>query len=266
MRKFFASILLCLGALFSFAQPQSASLVIQADQHEMFWIFVNNVLQNNDPSEAVFVNNLTTGVYSISVTMNNPSQTSMTTQIQTHEGKNYYSVSFDPYYNRITLRCVDQDVQMANSMVGSFMQMTVQMNAMYEADVNRPVGQPDPHHPQGAPVPAPAPGMAPPPPVPAGPMPCNDRDFHEIKMLVANETFEDKKLTIAKQATQAEWLTVDQLAEIAMLFDFENTKLEYLKFAYDYCFDPNKYYKLNKVFEFSYSIEELNDYIQSRRR
>ena len=97
-------------------------------------------------------------------------------------------------------------------------------------------------------------------------MPCNDRDFHEIKMLVANETFEDKKLTIAKQATQAEWLTVDQLAEIAMLFDFENTKLEYLKFAYDYCFDPNKYYKLNKVFEFSYSIEELNDYIQSHRR
>lgn len=257
MKKIIASFLLCFCTFFSFAQPQSASLVIQADQHEVFWIFVNNVLQNNDPSEAVFVNNLTAGIYSISVTMNNPSQTSMTTQIQTHEGKNYYSVSFDPYNNRITLRSVDQDVQMAGQMVGAFMQVTAQMNAMYEADVNRPVGQPDPYYNGGAPVSQPA---------IAGPMPCNDYDFREIKMLVANETFEDKKLTIAKQATQAEWLTVDQLAEIAMLFDFENTKLDYLKFAYDYCFDPNKYYKLNKVFEFSYSIEELNDYIQSRRR
>ena len=266
MRKVIASILLFFSVVLAFAQPQSASLVIQADQHETFWIFVNNVLQYNDPSESVFVNNLAPGVYNITVTMNNPGQTAMNTQIQAHEGKNYYSVSFDPYNNRITLRCVDQDVQMANSMVGSFMQMTAQMNAMYEADVNRPVGQPDPHYTQGAPGPPPAPGMAPPPPVSAGPMPCNDHDFREIKMLVANETFEDKKLTIAKQATQAEWLTVDQLAEIAMLFDFENTKLDYLKFAYDYCFDPNKYYKVNKVFEFSYSIDELNDYIQSHRR
>lgn len=83
--------------------------------------------------------------------------------------------------------------------------------------------------------------------------------------MIQKETFEDTKLTIAKQATSAEWLTVDQLSEIAMLFTYEDTKLQYLKFAYDFCYDPNKYYKLNKVFTYSSSIDELNEFVQAKR-
>ncbi|MBO4653942.1 MAG: DUF4476 domain-containing protein [Bacteroidales bacterium] len=267
MRNFIFTSLLVLCAFVSYAQPQPTSLAIQADNHERFWIYVNNVLQNNSPSESVFVPNMTPNAYAITITMDNPGRTTMTTQIQVHPGKNYYSVSYQPYNDMIALRSLDQDVQMAGQMIGAFTQMTAQMNAQYEADVNRPTGHSDHHHgnhPHGQPGNAFAPPAPAPAPAPA-PMPCSDWDFKEIKQLIQNETFEHQKLTIAKQATAAELLTVDQLAEIAMLFDFENTKLEYLKFAYDYCYDPNKYYKLNKVFDFSHSIDELNEYIQNHR-
>jgi len=97
-------------------------------------------------------------------------------------------------------------------------------------------------------------------PVPA-PMPCSDADFADAKRTIEKADFEDTKLTIAKQIVSSELMTAKQLAEIANLFDFEHTKLEFLKFAYPYCFDQNKYYMVNDVFDFSSSVDELNKFI-----
>jgi hypothetical protein len=43
--------------------------------------------------------------------------------------------------------------------------------------------------------------------------------------------------------------------------DFEDTKLQYAKFAYNKTYDIGNYYKLNDAFDFSSSIDELNAYI-----
>ena len=92
-------------------------------------------------------------------------------------------------------------------------------------------------------------------------MPCSDEDFYEAKRTIENADFEQTKLTIAKQIVASELMTARQLAEIANLFDFESSKLEFLKYAYPYCFDKNKYYMVNNVFTFSSSVDELNEYI-----
>ena len=82
-----------------------------------------------------------------------------------------------------------------------------------------------------------------------------------IKKMVSKETFEDDKLTLAKQAIPGANMTAAQLANIARVFSFENTKLEFLKFAYPFCIDPNKYFLVNDVFSFSSSKDELRRYI-----
>lgn len=92
-------------------------------------------------------------------------------------------------------------------------------------------------------------------------MPCSDADFEDAKRTIEKADFEQTKLTIAKQIVASELMTAKQLAEIANLFDFEHTKLEFLKYAYPYCFDQNKYYMVNNVFDFSSSVDELNEYI-----
>ncbi|HPD54724.1 MAG TPA: DUF4476 domain-containing protein, partial [Bacteroidia bacterium] len=75
---------------------------------------------------------------------------------------------------------------------------------------------------------------------------------------------ENTKLTIAKQVIQNNCLTADQVRETMTLFDFENTKLDFAKFAYDRTYDRANYYKVNDAFEFESSIEDLNRYIGGR--
>ncbi len=90
-------------------------------------------------------------------------------------------------------------------------------------------------------------------------------DFNDAKAQVKKSPFADGKLTLAKQITESNCLSVLQIKEIAKEFSFEDNKLEYLKFAYDFTFEKNKYYLVNDVLSFSSSEDELNSYIQSKK-
>lgn len=257
MRKVIATSILILFVLFSFAQ---ATLNVSAEQNEHFWVYVNGALQNEFASQSV-TSNLTPGECSITVTMDNSDRSTITSNVSLQQGRNNYIVSYQPQTQSIFLRSAAEDAKAAGAMIGAFSQMVYQMNEMYEADTRHPVGDNPPHgHPQPG-----NPGTPPPPPSVHGPVACPPSEFMEIKHLVQSADFENDKMNIAKQATSAHYFYVDQIADIARLFDFEHNKLEYVKFAYDYCIDRNLYYKLNGIFEFSSSKDELNDFINSRR-
>ncbi|MCQ2280151.1 MAG: DUF4476 domain-containing protein [Bacteroidales bacterium] len=100
-----------------------------------------------------------------------------------------------------------------------------------------------------------------PPPAPAF---CSEPDFLAAKSLIAAEKFESNKLDLAKQVVRSEIMTTNQLVEIARLFTYESSKLEFLKFAYDYCYDKNKYYTVNSVFTYSSSKDEMNEFLRGR--
>ncbi|WCO02329.1 DUF4476 domain-containing protein [Psychroserpens ponticola] len=88
-------------------------------------------------------------------------------------------------------------------------------------------------------------------------------DFNQALESIRSKTFSDSKLTLAKQVTKGNCLTSGQIAQVTSLFDFEATKIEYAKFAYSYCFNPENFWKVNNSFEFESTIEELNEYIES---
>ncbi len=98
------------------------------------------------------------------------------------------------------------------------------------------------------------------------PYPLSPQDFASVKQSIASKSFEDSKLTIAKQVINTNCLLSSQVKEIMMLFSFEDTRLELAKYAYGYTFDIGNYYKLNDAFTFESSIEELNEYISSFER
>lgn len=96
------------------------------------------------------------------------------------------------------------------------------------------------------------------------PWPMSEQDFAGATNSISSKSFEESRLTIAKQITSSNCLVCSQIVEIMGLFSFEETRLEYAKFAYDYVYDLNNYYKLNDAFSFESSIEELNAYIQRK--
>ncbi|MEM7036086.1 MAG: DUF4476 domain-containing protein [Bacteroidota bacterium] len=89
-------------------------------------------------------------------------------------------------------------------------------------------------------------------------------DYSAACNSISSKSFSDSKLTLAKQITRNNCLTAAQIKGITNLFDFESGKLEYAKFAYDYCSDRNNYYQVNDAFDFESSIEELDEYISGR--
>jgi len=96
--------------------------------------------------------------------------------------------------------------------------------------------------------------------------PMTTQDFNEAKNSISSKSFEDSKLTLAKQITASNCLLAEQVKEIMKLFSFEDTKLQFAKYAYAYTYDLGNYYKVNDVFTFEMSIDELNEYISNQKR
>jgi hypothetical protein len=88
-------------------------------------------------------------------------------------------------------------------------------------------------------------------------MPMSANDFNNAKNSIGSKDFEETKLTVAKQIAKTTCLTATQIRDIVMLFDFEQSKLEFAKFAYPGCFDKQNYYIINDSFDFESSVEEL---------
>lgn len=89
-------------------------------------------------------------------------------------------------------------------------------------------------------------------------------EFSRALEMVDNQRFENDRLTVAKQVASNNRMTASQVAIMADVFSFESSRIEFAKFAYDFCFDRQNYYQVNRVFRFSSSISELDQYIASR--
>lgn len=96
------------------------------------------------------------------------------------------------------------------------------------------------------------------------PVPMSSSDFDSFKSSVESKSFEDSKLTISKQVLNNNCLTSAQVREVMKLFSFEDTRLNFAKYAYGHTYDIGNYYKVNDAFTFESSIDDLNKYINGR--
>jgi len=97
------------------------------------------------------------------------------------------------------------------------------------------------------------------------PWPITEADFQEAKRTIANTSFDDTKLGLAKQLIQSNCMFADQVRDLVALMSFDDSQLELAKFAYGYTYDPGNYFKVSQAFNFESSVEELNEYIANYR-
>lgn len=92
-------------------------------------------------------------------------------------------------------------------------------------------------------------------------MPMSAADFNSALATIRGQGFDDTKLNTAKQIAGSNCLNTNQIVQICQLFGFEESKLDFAKFAYGHCTEPRNYFKVNNVFGFSSSVDELNQFI-----
>ena len=87
---------------------------------------------------------------------------------------------------------------------------------------------------------------------------CATRQQMQMTLQVLEQqSFDDKKLEIAKLCVTLGHFCTDDLARMAAKFTFDDNRLAFLTYAYDYCQDPEYYYTLREVFTFSSNFETL---------
>ena len=95
--------------------------------------------------------------------------------------------------------------------------------------------------------------------------PMKAGDFSAARKTIQDAAFDDSKLSTAKTIVSANCLTTDQVISICGLFNFEENKLAFAKYAYKYTTDPKNYFKVGSVFVFDGSKTELNEFISSEQ-
>lgn len=110
----------------------------------------------------------------------------------------------------------------------------------------------------------PTPPTPPAPPVPSGPVAVDDAKLQEMIAIIDREMTDNGKVSKAKSITKKHFFTSAQIVKVCKLLTFDSYKLEYAKFAYDYCVDKSNYYLVSDAFQFSSYSKELDDYIDKK--
>jgi hypothetical protein len=98
------------------------------------------------------------------------------------------------------------------------------------------------------------------------PREMDSKVFSDMKHSIAGVSFEETKLSTAKTVLSSNYISTAQVMEICRLFSFEDSKLDFAKFAYSKTVDPNNYFKVGNVFSFSSSKEALNDFLSGTNK
>jgi len=89
-------------------------------------------------------------------------------------------------------------------------------------------------------------------------------NYQDFLVALKKEAMDNNKLTFAKNYAKEANLKAKQIAEIMNQFSFDANKLEFSKYAYDYCVDKKNYFQVKSAFTFSSSYTALVKYIDGK--
>ena len=93
-----------------------------------------------------------------------------------------------------------------------------------------------------------------------------NQELTDIIRSLRRESFDQTRSRLAQQIIRdsRKLFLASQVKKIVDCFDFEPSKLEVAKQAYDRTLDREKYFLVTEAFSFDSSKQELSRYIQSR--
>jgi hypothetical protein len=93
----------------------------------------------------------------------------------------------------------------------------------------------------------------------------SSQEFNERLGAVTRESFDNKRLGKAKQVFEDEILSTNQVITVVKVFSFDDSKLDFAKWAYNRTLDKKNYYKVEDQFSFGSSKSELSNYVRSQK-
>jgi len=92
--------------------------------------------------------------------------------------------------------------------------------------------------------------------------PMEPPNFYASREMISNAPFDGPKLTQAKSLADKNCLTTAQIIDVIYIFSGESSRLNFAKYAYNHCWDPDNYNDVKEVLNSS-GQSALQKYIDS---
>ena len=106
----------------------------------------------------------------------------------------------------------------------------------------------------------------PPPAVPVGPVAMDDASFNDAIATIKAAAFSETKMSTAKTIFGVNYLNTTQVTTVCNQFPFEDDKLAFIRFIYPRIIDRQNTFKLGNLLKFSDSKEALNQLIRDNQK
>jgi hypothetical protein len=247
----------CLHVVNSFAQ-NSNNLVVFSETGDRFYLVLNGLKYNQSPETNVKVTGLSAALYKATILFENGKPALEAKVHLVWKGKEVsnkeFSYIIEKKGEKYKLKFISQaDIGGANANTANSVAYNSTGMAIPNAIANP--GQGSTPQMNGTNQYAPTGCMA----------PMNEGTFKNLLASVNEQSFEEAKLKVAKQAVSLDCVSVSQIKRIMAVFSFEESKLNLAKYAYYYAYDKPNYFKLNDAFTNSTSVDDLNNYLNSKK-
>lgn len=248
----FMAVVLMGISTFGFAQPPHpsqhqghnilTSITVTSDI-DGFWLFIDDILQNEQPAKSVRLDQVPEGEHYLRVEMDDPEHHTIGQLVYINPANNRFLVEKQRHLYGISIGRMVPRPEVV-------MPLVVQRNSHHQGN-NR-------HGYRHA-------NVMPAPPVPSVPMVMNAEEFQNALGRVKSEDFESNRLTAAKRIVNNNYFTVNQIDQLCRLLEFDSSRMEFVKHAYPRCVEPTKYYMLRDLFSFDSYKQELDKFIDQQQ-
>jgi len=102
------------------------------------------------------------------------------------------------------------------------------------------------------------------PPVTVVIEPMSTPEFNERLAAIKKTSFDKDRLSKSKQVFDDENLTTNQVIEVVKVFSFDDSKLDFAKWAYKITMDKKNYFRVEDHFSFNKSKNDLRDFVKKQ--
>ncbi len=222
--------------------PQRHTVNFESRNYETFTVFVDGTVQNRMPQSRVMVNDVSSQTHEVVVVLKSPEQKAAVLQLLPGEPVVTVYVDYDSRLERMTLYTPSYNLAEKERVdVMGFKEAVAAKGSERTND-----------------------GLVGADTTGEGPKVVTEEDLVGMLLRMKGQPFDSDRLALGKVIVASSTLTAEQIGRLASTIDYSASQVEFLKYAFSYCADPQNYYKAIDVLTFNSDKRKVMDYIATQ--
>lgn len=222
--------------------PQRHTVNFESRNYETFTVFVDGTVQNRMPQSRVMVNDVSSQTHEVVVVLKSPEQKAAVLQLLPGEPVVTVYVDYDSRLERMTLYTPSYNLAEKERVeVMGFKEAVAAKGSERTND-----------------------GLVGADTTAEGPKVVTEEDLVGMLLRMKGQPFDSDRLALGKVIVASSTLTAEQIGRLASTIDYSASQVEFLKYAFSYCADPQNYYKAIDALTFNSDKRKVMDYIATQ--